>query len=146
MFFTFGTSLAAPVITGFVACIMQAHPTLNNKEIRTILEKSSNLYPFGNNYIGYGVPSAKKALKLAAKRPLNETEPRVIEVAENEKQVEIPMPVGEIAVVFHKKNATHVLTQESVKARYNFIPLKRNSSVKQTTVMTREEVVEVIWK
>lgn len=145
-FSLFGTSLAAPVITGFVACIMQTHPTLNNKEIRTILEKSANLYPYGNNFIGYGVPSAKKALKLAAKRQLNETEPRVVEVAENEKQVEISMPVGEIAVVFHKKNATHVLTQESVKAKYNFIPLKRNSSVKQTTVMTREEVVEVIWK
>ncbi len=145
-FSLFGTSLAAPVITGFVACIMQAHPTLNNKEIRTILEKSANLYPYGNNFIGYGVPSAKKALKLAAKRQLNETEPRVVEVAENEKQVEVSIPVGEIAVVFHKKNATHVLTQESVKAKYNFIPLKRNSSVKQTTVMTREEVVEVIWR
>ncbi|MFY7910267.1 MAG: S8 family serine peptidase [Emticicia sp.] len=145
-FSLFGTSLAAPVITGFVACVMQAFPNLNNKEIRTILEKSANLYPYGNNFIGYGVPSAKKALKLAAKRPLSEVEPRIIEVAENEKQVEIPMPVGEIAVVFHKKNATHVVTQESVKAKYNFIPLKRNPSVKQTTVMTREEVVEVIWK
>ncbi len=145
-FSLFGTSLAAPVITGFVACIMQAFPNLNNEEIRVILEKSTNLYPYGNNFIGYGIPSAKKALKLAGKRPLNEGEPRVIEVSENDKQVEIPMPVGEIAVVFHKKNATHVLTQESVKAKYNFISLKRNSSVKQTTVMTREEVVEVIWK
>lgn len=145
-FSLFGTSLAAPVITGFVACIMQAFPNLNNEEIRVILEKSTNLYPHGNNFIGYGIPSAKKALKLAGKRPLNEGEPRVIEVSENDKQVEIPMPVGEIAVVFHKKNATHVLTQESVKAKYNFISLKRNSSVKQTTVMTREEVVEVIWK
>lgn len=145
-FSLFGTSLAAPVITGFVACVMQAHPTLNNKEIRAILEKSANLYPYGNNFIGFGIPNAKRALNLAAKKMLTDTAPRVIEVAENEKQVEIPMPVGEIAVVFHKKNATHVITQESVKAKYNFIPLKRNSSVKQTTVMTREEVVEVIWK
>ncbi|MDZ7935716.1 MAG: S8 family serine peptidase [Emticicia sp.] len=145
-FSLFGTSLAAPVITGFVACVMQAHPTLNNKEIRAILEKSANLYPYGNNFIGFGIPNAKRALNLAAKKSLTDTVPRVIEVAENEKQVEIPMPVGEIVVVFHKKNATHVVTQESVKAKYNFIPLKRNSSVKQTTVMTREEVVEVIWK
>ncbi len=145
-FSLFGTSLAAPVITGFVACVMQAHPNLNNKEIRVILEKSANLYPYGNNFIGFGIPNAKRALTLAAKKTLTDTVPRVIEVAENEKQIEIPMPVGEIAVVFHKKNATHVITQESVKAKYNFIPLKRNSSVKQTTVMTREEVVEVIWK
>lgn len=145
-FSLFGTSLAAPVITGFVACIMQAFPKLTNKEIRAILEKSANLYPYGNNFIGFGIPNSKRALTLAAKKTLTETAPRIIEVAENEKQVEIPMPVGEIAVVFHKKNARHVLTQESVKAKYNFIPLKRNSSVKQTTVMTREEVVEVIWR
>ena len=145
-FSLFGTSLAAPVITGFVACVMQAHPTLTNKEIRAILEKSANLYPYGNNFIGFGIPNAKRALTLAAKKTLTDTTPRVIEVTENEKQVEIPMPVGEIAVVFHKKNTTHVITQESVKAKYNFIPLKRNSSVKQTTIMTREEVVEVIWK
>lgn len=145
-FSLFGTSLAAPVITGFVACVMQAYPTLNNNEISAILEKSANLYPHGNNFIGFGIPNARRALNLAAKKSLTDTAPRVIEVAENEKQIEIPMPVGEIAVVFHKKNTTHVLTQESIKAKYNFIPLKRNLSVKQTTVMTREEVVEVIWK
>ncbi len=145
-FSLFGTSLAAPVITGFVACIMQAYPTLNNKEIRSILEKSANLYPYGNNFIGFGIPSAKRALTLAAKKILTDSAPRIIEVAENEKQIELPMSVGEIAVVFHKKNATHVVTQESVKAKYNFIPLKRNPSVKQTTIMTREEVIELIWK
>lgn len=145
-FSLFGTSLAAPVITGFVACMMQAHPTLGNKEIRAILEKSANLYPYGNNFIGFGIPSAKRALTLAAKNTLTDIAPRIIEVAENEKQIEVAMPVGEIAAVFHKKNSTHVITQESIKAKYNFIPLKRNSSVKQTTIMTREEVVEVIWK
>lgn len=145
-FSLFGTSLAAPVITGFVACVMQAFPKLTNKEIRAILEKSANLHPYGNNFIGFGIPNAKRALNLAAKKTLTETAQRVIEVAENEKQIEIPIPVGEIAVVFHKKNSMHVITQESIKAKYNFIPLKRNSSVKQTTIMTREEVVEVIWK
>ena len=145
-FSLFGTSLAAPVITGFVACMMQAYPKLTNKEIRDILEKSANLYPYGNNFIGYGIPSAKKALILAAKKPLTDLQTKIIEVVENEKQVEIPISVGETIVIFNKKNAVHVISQESMKAKYNFIILKRNLSVKQTTVMTPEEVVEVIWK
>jgi subtilisin family serine protease len=141
-----GTSLAAPVITGFVACVMQAYPTLTNKEICTILEKSANLYPYGNNFIGFGIPNAKRALNLAAKKSLIEVRSRIVEVSENEKQIEIPIAVGLIAVIFHKKNATHVITQESVEAKFNFITLKRNALVKQTTVMTQNEVIEIIWK
>jgi subtilisin family serine protease len=145
-FSLFGTSLAAPVITGFVACVMQAYPTLTNKEIRSILEKSANLYPYGNNFIGFGIPNAKRALNLAAKKSLPEIQSRIVEVAENEKQIEIPMAEGDIAVVFHKKNATHVVTQESVKVKNNFVSLKRNSPIKQTTIMTQKEVIEVIWQ
>ena len=145
-FSLFGTSLAAPVITGFVACIMQAFPLLTNKEISAILEKSANLYPYANNFIGFGIPNAKRALNLAAKRPLTEIQSRIVEVAENEKQIEIPLSMGDIAVVFHKKNSTHVISQEFFKAKNNFISLNRNSLIKQTTIMKAEEVVEVIWK
>jgi len=145
-FSLFGTSLAAPVITGFVACVMQAYPTLTNKEIRSILEKSANLYPYGNNFIGFGIPNAKKAMNLAAKKTLTDIQAPIVEVAENENQIEIPMIVGDIAVIFNKKNATHVISQESVKAKNNFISLKRNSSIKQTTVITHEQVLEVIWQ
>ncbi len=67
----FGTSLAAPVITGFVACLMQYKPNLTNKEIKKILEESSSLYPFTNNYIGFGVPNATKALGLANGNEIN---------------------------------------------------------------------------
>jgi hypothetical protein len=145
-FSLFGTSLAAPVITGFVACIMQAFPSLTNREIRSILEKSANLYPYGNNFIGFGIPNAKKAMNLAAKKTLTDIQAPIVEVAENENQIEIPMIVGDIAVIFNKKNATHVISQESVKAKNNFISLKRNSSIKQTTVITHEQVLEVIWQ
>ncbi len=63
-FSLYGTSLSAPVITGFAACIMQANPKLTNKQVMDIIEKSSHLYPYGNNYIGYGVPQASRALAL----------------------------------------------------------------------------------
>jgi subtilisin family serine protease len=141
----FGTSLAAPVITGFVACLLQANPRLSNKEIKKILEKSSNLYPFANNFIGFGIPNAQKAIDLT-----NNIEPRIttkiIEIVEGEKQAEIHLQTKEIVVVFSKKSAFQVISQESFKPKYNFISLKRNPEVKQTTVITHEEVIEVIWR
>lgn len=143
-FSLYGTSLAAPVITGFVACLMQANPNLTNVEIRNILEKSGNLYPNGNNFIGFGIPSAKRALDLINKNVV-ENNNKIIEVEANEKQIEVPLPMGEIAVVFNKKSATIVVSQESMKAKYNFIVLKRNSHIKQSTIMTKDEVIEVIW-
>ncbi|AFK05118.1 peptidase S8 and S53 subtilisin kexin sedolisin [Emticicia oligotrophica DSM 17448] len=145
-FSLFGTSLAAPVITGFVACLLQEQPDLDNRELREILQKSASLYPFGNNFIGYGVPNAKKALNLLAKKSFNDKSPRIVEVNENEKQVEIPVSAGEMVVLFHKKDEAHVLNQESLKAKYNLVSLKRNTSIKQTTVLTAEEVIEIIWK
>lgn len=143
-FSLYGTSLAAPVITGFVACLMQANPNLTNLEIRNIIEKSSNLYPNGNNFIGFGIPNAKRALDLINKKNL-ESITRTIKVAVNEKQVEVAMPIGEIAVIFNKKTPTIVVSQESMKAKYNFILLKRNAHIMQSTIMTKDEVIEVIW-
>jgi hypothetical protein len=144
-FSLYGTSLAAPVITGFVACLMQANPNLTNLEIRNIIEKSSNLYPNGNNFIGFGIPNAKRALDLINKNSVASIA-RTIEVEANEKQIEIPMPIGEIAVIFNKKTPSIVVSQESMKAKYNFIILKRNVHIKQSTIMTKDEVIEVIWK
>jgi subtilisin family serine protease len=141
----FGTSLAAPVITGFVACLLQANPRLSNKKIKEILEKSSNLYPYANNFIGFGIPNAQKAIDLT-----NNIEPKIttrtIEILEGEKQAEIPLQAKEIVVVFNKKSAFQVISQESIKPKYNFISLKRNPQVKQSTVITHDEVIEVIWK
>ena len=85
-------------------------------------------------------------MNLSAKKTLTELQSRLVEVAGNEKQIEIPISIGNIAVIFHKKNSTHVISQESVKAKNNFITLKRNSLINQTTVMKGEEVIEVIWK
>lgn len=45
-FSLYGTSLSAPVITGFAACLMQAKPNLTNRQLREIIEKSAHLYPY----------------------------------------------------------------------------------------------------
>lgn len=148
-FSLYGTSLAAPVITGFVACMLQVNPKLSNKEIKNYLQKSSSLYPFGNNFIGYGIPNATKVLDLIQNLPQESLETRnitrTIPVSENESQVEIAVKEGETVTVFYKRNPFLVLSQDAQKAKRNSITLKRNSRIKHTTVVTKEEVIEVIW-
>lgn len=144
-FSLFGTSLAAPVITGFVACLMQSNPKLTNKQIKKILEESSNLYPYGNNFVGYGVPNASKALSLSMGNEIDR-KVRKIEVNEGEKTIEVAVPQNEELVIFNKKNSFVVVSQDTQKSKYNLIQLKRNSQVKQTTIVCRNELIEVFWK
>ncbi|UTA70203.1 S8 family serine peptidase [Emticicia sp. 21SJ11W-3] len=145
----YGTSLAAPVITGFVACLLQANPKLTNKAAKNFIEKSASLYPFGNNYIGYGIPNAAKALDLmmsSDKEPLdNRNRVRTVSVPENERNIEINVTPGEVVSVFHKRTPTLVVSQDASKARQNTILLKRNAHIKHTTIVKKDEVIEIIW-
>ncbi|SOD93632.1 S8 family serine peptidase [Spirosoma fluviale] len=143
-FSLYGTSLSAPVITGFAACIMQANPKLTNKEVMAIIEKSAHLYPYGNNYVGYGVPQASRALALLRNQEL----PTVARsVKGTGKTMTLPVTTKDLAVsVFHKKDATHVLQQEAAKVSEGKLVLRRSADEKQTTVDLKTEVIEVIWE
>lgn len=143
-FSLYGTSLSAPVITGFAACVMQANPKLTNKEVMAIIEQSSHLYPYGNNYIGYGVPQASRAIALLRNQPLNAITREVKAVG---KMFSLSTTTTESVVsVFHKKDATHVLQQEATKVNNGKIVLRRSNGEKQTTVDLKTEVIEVIWE
>lgn len=144
-FSLFGTSLSAPVITGFVGCMLEANQYLTPKEAKEILEKSSNLYPFANNYIGFGIPRADKALSFLNNQEVIRNN-RKIEVEANEKQLEILAGQNSQVILFRKKNATQVLSQESFTSKYNFISLKKLPNEKQTTVVLENELIEVFWK
>ncbi|WP_460970527.1 S8 family serine peptidase [Spirosoma migulaei] len=143
-FSLYGTSLSAPVITGFAACIMQANPKLTNKQVMEIIEKSSHLYPYGNNYVGYGVPQASRALALLRNKDLAGT---VRSVKATGKTLTLPIETTEsIVSVFHKKDATHVLQQEATKVTNGKLVLRRSADEKQTTVDLKKEVIEVVWE
>ncbi len=58
-----GTSFSAPLITGLMACMLQAKPDFCNDQLFNILHQSGSVYPFKNNYIGYGVPDCEKIVK-----------------------------------------------------------------------------------
>lgn len=144
-FSLYGTSLSAPVITGFAACLMQANPTLTNKELINIIEKSAHLYPFGNNFVGYGVPLASRALALL-QNPVESSTTYSREMKAEGASFTIKLAeAGDMVSVFHKKNATHVLTQEIVRLRDGFLTLKRREGETHTTVDLKNEVIEVLW-
>lgn len=148
-FSLYGTSLSAPVITGFAACLMQARPDLTNKQLMDVIEKSSHLYPFGNNYVGYGVPQAARALALLKNYPSDS-----LRLPETARQVlargqTLSLPVAtadKVVSVFHKKDSTHVLQQVELKVINGKITLKRQPGEQRTTVDLKQAVVEVIWE
>ena len=143
-FSLYGTSLSAPVITGFAACIMQANPKLTNKEVMAIIEKSAHMYPYGNNYVGYGVPLASRAIALLRNQPLPAT---ARSVKASGKSLTLAVVSSEAAVsVFHKKDAIHVMQQEAVKISKGKLTLRREKGENQTTVDLKKEVIEVIWE
>ncbi|MCC6722093.1 MAG: S8 family serine peptidase [Bacteroidia bacterium] len=54
-----GTSFSSPLVAGFAACIKQKFPKLSNYELKELICKSGNLYPYYDYAHGYGVPNAE---------------------------------------------------------------------------------------
>ncbi|MES2778552.1 MAG: S8 family serine peptidase [Bacteroidota bacterium] len=56
-----GTSYSCPLLTGSIACLMQAHPDKNPAEITSALHLSGNQYYKPDKYKGYGIPDMELA-------------------------------------------------------------------------------------
>ncbi len=145
-FSLYGTSLSAPVITGFAACIMQANPKLTNRQVIELIEKSAHLYPYGNNFVGYGVPQASRVLAMLRKQELPATARTVTATG---RAITMPITLTdskETVSIFRKKDATHVLQQDALKATNGKLTIKRINGETRTTVDLKKEVIEVIWE
>ncbi|KAA6441684.1 S8 family serine peptidase [Dyadobacter flavalbus] len=142
-FSLYGTSLSAPVITGFAACLLQANPNLTNKELLSLIEKSAHLYPYGNNYVGYGVPLASRALALA-KAPYLPNNSRLVTASGRTCEIEVASQDSLVAI-YRKKNDKDVLSQQVGKIQNGKISLKRQNGERFTTIDLKDSVVEVQW-
>lgn len=60
-----GTSFSSPVMCGLAACLWQAYPSLSNKELLEVIQKSSDRYDDPNETFGYGIPNMEIAIQLA---------------------------------------------------------------------------------
>ena len=56
-----GTSFSSPTIAGMTACLWQANPDLNNKEIMELLEMSASQASNPDKTYGYGIPDYEAA-------------------------------------------------------------------------------------
>jgi len=142
-----GTSFSAPIITGFVACLMEKAPALTSKQLKSIIEKSGNLYPYGNNYIGYGYPIAERALQLITDSTHKFDNVSSIEVRGKKTTIKCDQFSKEEAVLFHKKDNVNVLSQETVSVYKGKIKLKQKTGETRTTLSFEDKgVIEVLWK
>jgi subtilisin family serine protease len=161
-----GTSFAAPVITGMIACMLERNPDLTPAEIKDILKKSGHLYPYGNNYVGFGTPDAAKILTLLGDR--NSPLPPSKELKAVNGTVRIALKSTSPITLYHKMNPWIVLSQENLSDQHELLisqpqPVTRSilvvddklkskyhvaervEQVKYTTVVCGSEVFEVVW-
>ncbi|GAB2775081.1 S8 family serine peptidase [Rhabdobacter roseus] len=143
-FSLYGTSLSAPVITGFAACLLQANPKLTNKELMEIIEKSAHLYPYGNNYVGYGVPMASRALALV-KAPYLPDNGKLVKASGKSVEIAVDTPEALVAI-YRKKNKKDVIAQQTAKVQNGKVTLKRQAGEQYTTIDLKEYAVEVVWE
>ena len=59
-----GTSLASPLVTGLLACLMQAFPDATNRQILDAVRKTADQADAPDNERGYGMPDFAAAYRL----------------------------------------------------------------------------------
>ena len=59
-----GTSFAAPIITGMVACLWQSAPGKTALQVMDAIRRSADNYDTPNNVFGYGIPDFAKAYSI----------------------------------------------------------------------------------
>ena len=142
-----GTSFSAPNITGFAACLWQKNPKATNKEIFETIEKSATLYPFGNNFIGYGIPKASNAIKILEGETI---QPTIKKVEEKGDTFKFDLAAGQRYLVFHKQDKRIVVEQDSEKAASKSkikITVKRPKDANFSTIYIDDiGGFEVEWK
>ena len=140
-----GTSFSAPVITGLAACIMQLNDSLTNEDIISIIERSSHLFPYGNNYVGYGVPSCKKVYQIITNEDNNkDNQAKLIRSRKSSVRIKMPSEEGRI-IYFHKSSPTNVISQKK-EGFTNFTQIvTKPKNTHYTTLISGEFVREIKW-
>ncbi|MBL6447855.1 S8 family serine peptidase [Fulvivirga sp. 29W222] len=136
-----GTSFSAPVITGLIALVIQKYPGLNNKEVIETIKRASHLYPYPNNYLGYGVPDARKILHILNQQKVIQSHE---EVSTSSNSIELDI-TGMNTVIFHKKDRTQVISQEIANPKRNKLVVQKADNAKFSTVASPEKVIEIKW-
>lgn len=137
-----GTSFSAPIITGLAAVILQKNPELTQYQLKSIIMRSGHLYPFGNNYVGYGVPKAANILSILAGDSTNNTQ----ELKSYKSRYLLPVKGQKHAVLYHKYDGFRVMQEDYMELKGNKIKVDRLRNARFTTVVIdNTQVFEIRW-
>lgn len=143
-----GTSLSAPAVCGFAACLLEENPFLTAMELKDLIIRSSHLFPYGNNFIGYGVPLANRALQLMADTAWKFNNTREVHVKGFVFELDTVSLTIPTLTVFHKKDDVHVVKQEVIvrdKKSKKFI-VHPPKGTKRSTVQVGYFIYELFWE
>lgn len=147
-----GTSFSAPVIAGFVACLLEKYPAVSNKALLQAVEQSGSLYPYGNLALGYGVPQAKAALGILSKQPhrsqIDSIRAQHEEHVIVKKTIKRGVPWSTAVLLFHKIGENRVVTDKVLRVKKRKLKIKRpNSEINRTTVLFPNLTgLEIFWE
>ncbi|MEQ9426616.1 MAG: S8 family serine peptidase [Cyclobacteriaceae bacterium] len=141
-----GTSFSAPLITGLAACIWEMNPDLTNLEVKELILKSANLHPYGNNYIGFGVPNAEKILTTLKLEPPS-ANLRLVEAGRKKHKLALEeSDVFKKALIFHKKDSRNVIDQVMLDSIPQQLLIERVEGAAFTTILLENGGYEIKWK
>ena len=125
----------------------QLDSSLSNNEVISIIEQSSHLFPYGNNYVGYGVPSCKKiydGLTNETFHQVTDSQQNFIRCKKNRINVKLQEEQG-TAIIFHKSDIKTVCVQTKIKfADFNLFIL-RPKNTNYSTLTLGNFVREIKW-
>jgi len=140
-----GTSFSAPVVTGVIACMLQYDSTLTTDEVIDILHKSGSLYPYPNNYVGYGIPDARKIMALLHNPDTTVSSVKAVRCRDNRLTIRTS---GKNIVVFDKTDSISVRRQAIHEASSDstFLLTRKRNIPRTTITIGLDEAWEVFWE
>jgi len=132
-----GTSYSAPIITGLAAAFLQSDSTMTGEELKQKIIQSCNLYPHGNNYLGYGVPDAEKLITGQS----NSVE--IIET--NKSSVLLSTSEDPIYVAIYHKQSFKVIKKQLIDPKKGSFKIKKEKGATSTTVIIANKATEIFW-
>ncbi len=142
VFSTNGTSLAAPIVTGLVASVLQTNPNMSVVEIKRLLSSSGNLFPFPNNYVGFGFPDCEKIFELIN----NKSNPNKFQKIFKKDVYILEDKVMTEVLIFHKIDEKIVKSQNLKNIGAHPIEIIKPEGVKQSTLVFDNEIIEIVWE
>jgi len=141
-----GTSFSAPLITGLAASLWAEYPTLTNTQLKNVIIQSAHLYPFGNNFLGYGIPQADRALELIENQGNNPKE--IIRITAKKKKVILPIKNPNLTIaLFHTKGNNIVVKQEIItNSGKELIIIRPGICSHSTVAFGTQETIQIQWK